>query len=97
MYCTACVKFFNTLVFFYLNATEYQWNYICNFLYDVFRLDKVTRVNFKDFLIPISFSISDTLFITSRNREIVNKIRNDLGKRSIYFFLDYKKYKFYFD
>ena len=95
--CTACVKFFNTQVFFYLNATEYQWNYICNFLYDVFRLDKVTRVNLKDFLIPISFSISDTLFITSRNREIVNKIRNDLGKRSIYFFLDYKKYKFYFD
>ena len=62
-----------------------------------FRLDKVTRVNFKDVSTPISFSISETLFITSRNREIVNKIRNDLGKRSIYFFLDYKKYKFYFD
>ena len=57
-----------------------------------FRLDKVTRVNFKDVSTPISFSISETLFITSRNREIVNKIRNDL-----YFFLDYKKYKFYFD
>ena len=51
-----------------------------------FRLDKVTRVNFKDVSTPISFSISETLFITSRNREIVNKIRNDLGKRSIYFF-----------
>ena len=62
-----------------------------------FRLDKVTRVNFKDVSTPISFSISETLFITSRNTEIVNKIRNDLGKRSIYFFLDYKKYKFYFD
>ena len=62
-----------------------------------FRLDKVTRVNFKDVSTPISFSISETLFITSRNREIVNKIRNDLGKRSICFFLDYKKYKFYFD
>ena len=62
-----------------------------------FRLDKVTRVNFKDVSTPISFSISETVFITSRNREIVNKIRNDLGKRSIYFFLDYKKYKFYFD
>ena len=62
-----------------------------------FRLYKVTRVNFKDVSTPISFSISETLFITSRNREIVNKIRNDLGKRSIYFFLDYKKYKFYFD
>ena len=62
-----------------------------------FRLDKVTRVNFKDVSTPISFSISETLFIASRNREIVNKIRNDLGKRSIYFFLDYKKYKFYFD
>ena len=57
----------------------------------------MTRVNFKDVSTPISFSISDTLFITSRNTEIVNKIRNDLGKRSIYFFLDYKKYKFYFD
>ena len=57
--CTACVKFFNTLVFFYLNATKYQWNYICNFLHDVFRLDKVTRVNFKDVSTPISFSISE--------------------------------------
>ena len=57
----------------------------------------MTRVNFKDVSTPISFSISDTLFITSRNTEIVNKIRNDLGKRSIFFFLDYKKYKFYFD
>ena len=90
-------QIFEYASFFYLNATEYQWNYICNFLYDVFRLDKVTRVNFKDVLTPIGFSNSDTLFITSRTGEIVNKIRNHLGKRSIYFFLDYKKYKFYFD
>ena len=57
----------------------------------------MTRVNFKDVLTPIGFSNSDTLFITSRTGEIVNKIRNHLGKRSIYFFLDYKKYKFYFE
>ena len=94
--CIVCVKFFCTLIFFYINTTEDQWNYICNFLHDVFRLDKTTRLHFKDVLTPISFSISDTLFITSKNREIVNKIRNDRGKRSIYFVLDHKKYKFYF-
>ena len=89
--CTACVKFFNRLVFFYLNATEYQWNNICNFLYDVFRLDKLTRVNFKDFLTLISFSISDTLFITSRNREIVNKIRKRFWKKIFFFFFRLQK------
>ena len=87
---------FCALILFYINTTEDQWNYICNFLHDVFRLDKTTRLHFKDVLTLISFSISGTLFITSKYREIVNKIRNDRGKRSIYFVLDHKKYKFYF-
>ena len=36
--CVECVKFFNTLNFFFKNSSRDQWNYICNFLHNLFRL-----------------------------------------------------------
>ena len=34
--CVPCIKFFNTLNFFYKNSNREQWNYVCNFLHDLF-------------------------------------------------------------
>ena len=30
--CVPCVKFFNTLNFFYKNLIREQWNYVCNYM-----------------------------------------------------------------
>ena len=56
--CINCVKFQNSIHFFYIHTTIGQWSYVCNFLYDVFRLHDITRANFNDVSIPMMRSIS---------------------------------------
>ena len=46
--CIACVKFYNTLNLFFKNNTRDQWNYICNFLHDIFRLHWKARCFYPD-------------------------------------------------
>ena len=62
--CRACVKFFNSINFFYINSTKEQWDYLCNFLYDIFRLHDYTKRYFSDVSAPIDFVKKDSfLFI----------------------------------
>ena len=97
--CIACVKFFNAINFFFKNSTNDQWNCICNFLDDIFRLHSKTREYFKDVFTPIRSSIRDTCFIISDDSKVDNGIMNDRKKRYIYIYYvsGHKKYKFYFN
>ena len=63
--CTECVKFINAIEFFYECSNQEEWNYICNFLHDLFRVNSVTRMNFRDISEPINFPINKTAFIVS--------------------------------
>ena len=88
--CVSCVKFVNCLNLFYKHSRKEQWDYICNFLHDMFRLHSKTREHFKDVSTPIQSSIRDMCFIISNTKN--NKIKNDIRKRSIYCTLGYRKY-----
>ena len=63
--CKDCVKFINSIEFLYENAKDEEWNYICNFLHDLFRVSNITRGKFADISEPIQFSMSKTDFIVS--------------------------------
>ena len=77
----ACVKFYNTLNLFFKNSTRDQWNYIRNFLHDIFRLHWKTREHFKDVSTSIRSSVRNTCFIISNDSKIDNKIMNDRKKK----------------
>ena len=64
--CKNCVKFMNTIKFFYENTKDEEWDYICNFLHDLFRVDDITRTNFTDIRESIQIPTSKTAFIVSR-------------------------------
>ena len=51
--------------FFYKNSSREQWNYVCNFLHDLFRLHYRTKEFFKDVSVPIRSSIIHSCFIVS--------------------------------
>ena len=58
----ACVNFQNSINFFYLHTSFDQWNYVCNFLFDIFQINDVTRHFFDDVCVPMRFSIRKILF-----------------------------------
>ena len=61
--CKDCVKFINSIKFFYENAKDEEWNCICNFLHDLFWVDDITRSNFTDIRNPIKFPTNKIAFI----------------------------------
>lgn len=68
--CKACRDFLNTLKFFYYNANRDQWDYICNFLYDLVNIQEISQRFFQDVRIPskienIQFYISSTNYNNS--------------------------------
>ena len=91
--CKSCVKFFNSIEFFYQNSTKEQWDYICNFLHDCLRLHWITKQSFKDMSKIITSRVKNTCFIISSNAHVDNNIK----KRAIYYMLGNRKYKFYFN
>lgn len=94
--CKPCMKFFNSIEFFYQNATRDQWNYICNFLHDFFRLHCITKQTFKDVNKIVNSKVKNTCFIISDSAHINNNIVTRDKKRAIYYILGNKRYKFYF-
>ena len=64
--CKNCVKFMHSVKFFYENAKDEEWDYIFNFLHDLFRVDDITRTYFTDIRESIQFPTSRTDFIVSR-------------------------------
>ena len=92
--CVECVKFFNTLNFFFKNSSRDQWNYICNFLHNLFRLHFKTKQYFWDVSAPIRSNIRDSCFIVLSD---VVKNRTSRDKKKIYYLLGNRKYKFYYD
>ena len=60
--CKFCFKFFNSILFYYYNATKEPWDYICNFLHDFLRLHWVTKQTFKDVSKIITFLVN-TVFL----------------------------------
>ena len=93
--CAPCVKFFNTLNFFYKNSSREQWNYVCNFLHDLFRLHYRTKEFFKDVSVPIRSSIRHSCFIVSSDEK--KTIMTSDKKKKIFYMLGNRKYKFYYD
>ena len=89
--CKNCFKFNNTAAFFYEHCSEEQWSYICNFLYDLFHISRISRWYFKDISRPINSSITNTSFIISSSDPIKKKKK----KKTIYYMLGNRKYKFY--
>lgn len=90
------MKFFNSIKFFYQNATRDQWNYICNFLHDFFQLHWIMKQTFKDVNKIVNSKVKNTCFIISNNVHIDNNIVTKDKKRAICYILGNKKYKFYF-
>ena len=75
--CKDCVKFINSIKFFYKNAKGEEWNYVCNFLYDLLRVSDITRTNFTDISEPIQSPISKTAFIVSSVGNSFLKFKKD--------------------
>ena len=74
--CVECVKFFNTLNFFFKNSSRDQWNYICNFLHNLFRLHFRLNNISGMFLLPsdLTLEIAALLFCQTLLRiELVEK------------------------
>ena len=93
--CAPCVKFFNTLNFFYKNSSSEHWNYVCNFLHDLFRLHYRTKEFFKDVFVPIRSSIRHSCFIVSSDEK--KAIMTSDKKKKIFYMLGNRKHKFYYD
>ena len=74
--CVECVNFFNTLNFFFKNSSRDQWNYICNFLHNLFRLHFRLNNISGMFLLPsdLTLEIAALLFCQTLLRiELVEK------------------------
>ena len=74
--CVDCVNFFNTLNFFFKNSSRDQWNYICNFLHNLFRLHFRLNNISGMFLLPsdLTLEIAALLFCQTLLRiELVEK------------------------
>ena len=74
--CVECVNFFNTLNFFFKNSSRAQWNYICNFLHNLFRLHFRLNNISGMFLLPsdLTLEIAALLFCQTLLRiELVEK------------------------
>ena len=79
--CRACVKFFNSINFFYIYSTKEQWDYLCNFLYDIFRLHDYTKRYFSDVSALIDFVKKDSFFVYSSTS---NKTLMTSNRKKIY-------------
>ena len=83
----------NTLNFFFKNSSRDQWNYICNFLHNLFRLHFKTKQYFWDVSAPIRSNIRDSCFIV-----LSEVVKNRTSRKIyIYYLLTNRKYKFYYD
>lgn len=92
--CEACVKFLNSIDYFYEHTTLEQWNYICNFIHDLCQVHWITRMNFEDIKNPVNSSIKKTSFIVSSTDENFSlRLKKD-GR--LYSIFGNRKYKFYF-
>ena len=96
--CVPCVKSLNTLNFIYKNSVELsreQWNYVCNFLHDLFRLNYRTKEFLKDISVPIRSSIRHSCFIVSLDEK--KTIMTSDKKKKIFYMLGNRKHRFYYD
>ena len=79
--------------FFYGRSNQEEWNYICNFLHDLFRVNWITRINFRDISEPIIFPINKTAFtVSSSDQNSFLRLKKD---GCMYYMLGNRKYRFY--
>ena len=64
--CKNCIKFIHSVKSFYENAKDEEWDYIFNFLHDIFRVSDITSTNFTGIWESIQFPTIRTDFIVSR-------------------------------
>ena len=91
--CEHCAKFINSIKFFYENAKDEEWDYIFNFLHDLFRVDDITRTYFTDIRESIQFPTSRTDFIVSR--VVGGSFFNFKKDGQIYYFTEDRSYRFF--
>ena len=92
--CKPCVKFLNSLNFFYTNSIAEQWSCLCNFLFDLFRLHSITRQYFVDVRAHLECNLRDSFFIYSRDTSKKTLMTIDL-KEKLYYTIENRTYKFY--
>ena len=80
--CKNCVKYNNAVDFFYNQCSAEQWNYICNFLYDLFHISWIRRWYFKDISRPINSSVTKTSFLIASSNPLKNSVKKI--KRKLY-------------
>ena len=94
--CRACIRFFNSLTFCYNNSSKEQWDYLCNFLYDIFRLHDITKRCFFDVRAPLEPSIRNSYFLVPSN-DSKKMCTATNGKKKIYYTLGNRQYRFYYN
>ena len=92
--CKNCFQFKNATDFFYEHCSKEQWNYICNFLHDLFDASWISRWYFKDITRPITSSIKNSCFLISSNC-VKNSVKKNCNKRTIYYMKGNRTYKFF--
>lgn len=92
--CRSCFKYKNAVDFFYERCNHEHWNYICNFLHDLFNVSWISRWYFKDIARPTNSSIMNTSFIIYSDSPVKNHVKKN-KKRTIYYIIGNRKYKFY--
>ena len=96
--CKNCVSFKKIVDLLFEKCSKDQWDYVCNFLHDLFRISWFTTCCFKD-LKWINSLIKNISFIVSNDpREDFKKNyirKNDYNKRTVHYLIGNRKYKFY--
>lgn len=93
--CKNCVLFQNTVDLLFEKCSKEQWDYVCNFLYDLFRVSWLTAYCFKD-LKPINSSVKNIGFVISNDpREELKKNQVKNSRTESYYLTGSRKYKFY--
>lgn len=84
--CKKCASYFNIIRFLFEKTNKSQWDYIWNFLYDLFRVHWVTEKSFKD-LRPISSNVKYHKFNISVSHENQNNSIRISGNKVVSYFL----------
>ena len=91
--CKTCRNFINTLKFFDLYTTKDQWDYLCNFLYDVSNISETSRHFFVD-VRKIPHELHNIIFYIS-NKNDNNAIMFAQNKNKMCYISGVKKYKYF--
>ena len=89
--CRNCIFYKNLVKLFQEHCSLEEWNYICNFLNDYFRVSLISRQFFKDIFIVPNTLIDRTVFSVSSNPE---HFKSKKVCKRIYYVNSNKKFDF---